>query len=57
MLKIDLTGKLAVITGATGQLGRVMTDVLSDCNADIAIHYHSYSYKAEELAASVRAKV
>lgn len=56
MLKVDLTGKLAVITGATGQLGRVMTDVLSDCNADIAIHYHSNSEKAEELAASVRAK-
>lgn len=56
MLKIDLTGKLAVITGATGQLGRVMADVLSDCGADIAIHYHSNSSKAEELVAAIKAK-
>lgn len=56
MLKIDLTGKLAVITGATGQLGRVMTEILSDCGADIAIHYNSNSAKAEELVRSVQAK-
>lgn len=56
MLKIDLTGKLAVITGATGQLGRVMTEILSDCGADIAIHYNSNSVKAEELVRSVQAK-
>lgn len=56
MLKIDLTGKLAVITGATGQLGRVMADVLSDCGADIAIHYNSNSAKAEELVRSIAAK-
>lgn len=56
MLKIDLTGKLAIITGATGQLGRVMTEVLSDCGADIAIHYNSNASKAEELVDSVRAK-
>ncbi|MCD8187203.1 MAG: SDR family oxidoreductase [Ruminococcus sp.] len=56
MLKIDLTGRLAVITVATGQLGRVMTDVLSDCGADIAVHYNSNCAKAEELVRSVRAK-
>lgn len=56
MLKIDLTGKLAVITGATGQLGRVMTDILSDCGADIAIHYNSNASKAEELVNTVRSK-
>lgn len=56
MLKIDLTGKLAVITGATGQLGRVMADVLSDCGADIAVHYNSNSSKAEELVNIIKAK-
>lgn len=56
MLKIDLTGKVAVITGATGQLGRVMADVLSDCGADIALHYHSNSEKAKELAEKIRNK-
>ncbi len=56
MLKIDLTGKLAVITGATGQLGRVMADVLSDCGADIAVHYNSNAAKAEELVQSIISK-
>ncbi|MBP5384529.1 MAG: SDR family NAD(P)-dependent oxidoreductase, partial [Lachnospiraceae bacterium] len=49
MLKIDLTGKLAVITGASGQLGRVMARTLADCGADIAVHYNSNKTKAEEL--------
>lgn len=56
MLKIDLTGKLAVITGATGQLGRVMAEILSDCGADIAVHYNSNEKKAAELVESIRAK-
>lgn len=56
MLKIDLTGRLAVITGATGQLGRVMADVFSDCGADIALHYNRNCAKAEELAEHIRSK-
>lgn len=56
MLKIDLTGKLAVITGATGQLGRVMADVFSDCGADIAVHYNSNSSKADELVEQIKTK-
>ncbi len=35
MLELDLTGKIALITGATGQLGRVMAHTLADCGADI----------------------
>ncbi|MBQ8297309.1 MAG: SDR family oxidoreductase [Ruminococcus sp.] len=56
MLKIDLTGRLAVITGATGQLGRVMADVFSDCGADIAVHYNSNSSKAEELVRTIKTR-
>ncbi len=56
MLKIDLTGKLAVITGATGQLGRVMADVFSNCGADIAVHYNSNAQKADELVREITAK-
>ena len=40
MITIDLTGKLAVITGASGQLGRVMAATLAKAGADIAVHYH-----------------
>ena len=56
MLKIDLSGKLAVITGATGQLGRVMSEILSDCGADIAVHYNSNAEKANALVEEIRAK-
>jgi len=55
MLKIDLTNKLAVVTGATGQLGRVMVRTLADCGADVAIHYRSNQAKADDLLAEVRA--
>lgn len=56
MLKIDLTGKLVIITGATGQLGRVMCEMLSDCGADIAVHYRSNLRKAEELVSYITSK-
>lgn len=37
MLKIDLTGKTAIVTGATGQVGRVMARTLAQCGADVVI--------------------
>ncbi len=54
MLTLDLTGKLAVITGSAGQLGRVMARTLAGCGADIALHYNTSSAKAEELAQEIR---
>ncbi|GAB4458394.1 MAG: 3-oxoacyl-[acyl-carrier-protein] reductase [Armatimonadaceae bacterium] len=52
-MKIDLTGHLAVVTGASGQLGRTMTRTLANCGADVAIHYHSNEAKATELLAEL----
>ena len=40
-MNISLKGKIAVITGATGQLGRVMARTFALCGADIAICYNS----------------
>jgi 3-oxoacyl-[acyl-carrier protein] reductase len=40
MLNIDLSGKLALLTGASGQLGRVMARTLAECGADLVLHYH-----------------
>jgi 3-oxoacyl-[acyl-carrier protein] reductase len=48
-MQIDLTNKTALITGATGQLGRVMARTLAQCGANIAIHYHSNEAQALEL--------
>jgi 3-oxoacyl-[acyl-carrier protein] reductase len=54
-LQINLEGHIAVVTGATGELGRVMTRTLAACGADVAVHYHHAAGKAEELCAEVRA--
>lgn len=55
MLNIDLSGKTALITGATGQLGRVMTRTLSACGAKVAIHYIHNEAKAQELLREITA--
>jgi 3-oxoacyl-[acyl-carrier protein] reductase len=40
MLQIDLSGKVALLTGASGQLGRVMARTLAMSGADLILHYH-----------------
>src|SRR6185503_2624774 len=48
-MKIDLSNKTALITGATGQLGRVMTRTLASCGANVAIHYSRNQDMAHQL--------
>jgi 3-oxoacyl-[acyl-carrier protein] reductase len=55
-MNIDLSNKLAVVTGASGELGRVITRTLADCGADVVIHYHNGKDKAEALLKEVQAK-
>lgn len=50
-MNIDLSGKTALVTGASGDLGRVMVHTMVECGADIAVHYLQNSQKAEELVA------
>ncbi|MFC4776245.1 SDR family NAD(P)-dependent oxidoreductase [Paenibacillus sp. GCM10023252] len=54
-MQIELTGRVALITGATGNLGRVMVRTLASCGADIVIHYNSNAAMAEELRQEVGA--
>lgn len=54
-LQINLEGRLAFITGATGQLGRVMARTLAGCGADVVVHYHQNVAKAESLCAEIEA--
>ena len=54
-MQIDLNGKIAVVTGATGQLGRVMARALASCGADVAVHYLRNRAKAEELRRDITA--
>jgi 3-oxoacyl-[acyl-carrier protein] reductase len=48
-MKIDLTGRVALVTGATGELGRVITRTLAGCGARVAIHYHAAADRAVAL--------
>lgn len=54
-MRIDLTGRLAVVTGGAGELGRVIVRTLAACGADVAIHYHRSHDKAQALLAQVQA--
>jgi 3-oxoacyl-[acyl-carrier protein] reductase len=54
-MQIDLSGKLALITGASGQLGRVMARTLAGCGADLVIHYHQNETQAKVLLEEITA--
>ena len=54
MIGIDLAGKIAVVTGATGELGPVMVRTLAQCGAHVAIAYHRNKSKAEKLVDEAR---
>ncbi|WP_027084719.1 SDR family NAD(P)-dependent oxidoreductase [Cohnella panacarvi] len=54
-MKLDLTNRIALVTGATGELGRVMTRTLAQCGADVAIHYRSNEAQALKLQDEVKA--
>jgi 3-oxoacyl-[acyl-carrier protein] reductase len=54
-LSIDLTGRIALITGSTGQLGRVMARSLARAGADIALHFHGNAAKAAALQGEIEA--
>jgi 3-oxoacyl-[acyl-carrier protein] reductase len=53
-MKIDLTGKVAVVTGGGGELGRTMVRTLAACGADVAVNYLNSREKAEAVAAEVQ---
>ncbi|MDE0682435.1 MAG: SDR family NAD(P)-dependent oxidoreductase [Candidatus Poribacteria bacterium] len=56
MIPIDLSNKVAVITGGSGALGRVMGRTLAEAGADIAICYHRDQETAHLLRDEITAK-
>jgi 3-oxoacyl-[acyl-carrier protein] reductase len=48
-MEIKLKGKLALVTGGSGQLGRVICRTLADCGADVVVHYHHNAAQANRL--------
>ncbi|REE70566.1 3-oxoacyl-[acyl-carrier protein] reductase [Paenibacillus taihuensis] len=53
MIGMDLSGRTALVTGATGELGRVMVRTLAACGANVVIHYNSNEAKAEALKSEI----
>lgn len=55
MISIDLSGRLAVVTGASGELGRVIARTLALAGADLALTYLNNAAKAESLVSELAA--
>lgn len=55
-MKIDLTNKNAVVTGATGELGRTMVRSLAECGANVGICYSHNKDFASELKSEIEKK-
>ncbi|MBR6420923.1 MAG: SDR family oxidoreductase [Oscillospiraceae bacterium] len=56
MLSIDLRGHTALITGASGMLGRVIARTFADCGANLILHYCHNKEEAVALGNELRSK-
>jgi 3-oxoacyl-[acyl-carrier protein] reductase len=54
MLNLDLYGHTALVTGASGQLGRVIAPTLAKAGADVAVHYRQDKKSAAAVAMQIQ---
>jgi len=54
-LTIDLASHLALVTGASGGIGRASCRSLASLGCSIAVHYHSSAEAATALVEELRA--
>ncbi len=52
---IDLSDKISLVTGASGELGRVIARTLAECGSDVVVHYNSNAEKAGSLCEEIAA--
>lgn len=53
--RIDLSGMVVVITGASRGIGAAMAERLGQCHASVAVNYHASRDRAQEVVARVEA--
>jgi len=56
MKAIDLSKKIAIVTGGAGLLGRAMCRGLAECGANVVICYYSQKDMAEKIKAEIEEK-
>ena len=53
-MNIDLAGRVAVVTGASGELGRTIARTLAAAGADVAVNYLDNVAKASDVAREIQ---
>jgi len=52
-MKIDLTGKNILVTGASRGIGKAIAETLAESGARVAVHYHTGEEEAKALAEKI----